>query len=75
MSDDDYAAMCYDIDYVIHAAAQVNLSYPLGALYKNNVIGTKNIIQFCMDGKIKPLYHIRLVKILSIKSILLLFLI
>lgn len=74
MSDDDYEAICYDIDYVIHAAAQVNLSYPFGALYKNNVIGTKNIIQFCMDGKIKPLYHIRLVKILSIKSILLLLL-
>lgn len=74
MSDDDYGAICYDIDYVIHAAAQVNLSYPFRALYKNNVIGTKNIIQFCMDGKIKPLYHIRLVKILSIKSILLLLL-
>ncbi|XP_026818153.1 LOW QUALITY PROTEIN: uncharacterized protein LOC113557060 [Rhopalosiphum maidis] len=58
MSDDDYEAICYDIDYVIHAAAQVNLSYPFGALYKNNVIGTKNIIQFCMDGKIKPLHHI-----------------
>lgn len=64
MSDDDYEAICYDIDYVIHAAAQVNLSYPFGALYKNNAIGTKNIVQFCMDGKIKPLYHIRLVILL-----------
>lgn len=59
MPDDEYEAICYDIDYVIHAAAQVNLSYPFGALYKNNVVGTKNIIQFCMDGKIKPLHHIR----------------
>ncbi|KAL4089148.1 hypothetical protein QTP88_024216 [Uroleucon formosanum] len=58
MSGDDYKAICFDIDYVIHAAAQVNLSYPFGALYKNNVIGTKNIIQFCKDGKIKPLHHI-----------------
>lgn len=62
MSDDDYEAICFDIDYVIHAAAQVNLLYPFGALYTNNVIGTKNIIQFCMDGKVKPLHHIRLVK-------------
>ncbi|CAI6363363.1 unnamed protein product [Macrosiphum euphorbiae] len=58
MSDDDYEAICFDIDYVIHAAAQVNLLYPFGALYTNNVIGTKNIIQFCMDGKVKPLHHI-----------------
>lgn len=59
MSDDDYEAMCCEIDFVIHAAAQVNLSYPFKALYKNNVIGTKNIIKFCMDGKIKSLSHIR----------------
>lgn len=59
MPDDEYEAMSYEIDYVIHAAAQVNLSYPFGALYKNNVVGTKNIIQFCMNGKIKPLHHIR----------------
>lgn len=58
MTVDDYEAMSYEIDYVIHAAAQVNLLYPFEALYTNNVIGTKNIIKFCMDGKIKPLHHI-----------------
>jgi len=58
MSNDSYEAMCSEIDYVIHAAALVNLSYPLGALHKTNVIGTKNIIHFCMAGKIKPLHHI-----------------
>lgn len=59
MSDDDYRAICSEIDFVIHAAAQVNLSYPVEALYKTNVIGTKNILQFCLDGQIKPLHHIR----------------
>ncbi|VVC31784.1 Hypothetical protein CINCED_3A002626 [Cinara cedri] len=58
MTDDDYEAICNEIDYVIHGAAQVNLSYPFGALYKNNVIGTKNVIRFCIDGKIKPLHYI-----------------
>jgi len=62
MSEDDYEAICFDIDYVIHAAAQVNLLYPFEALYTNNVVGTKNVIQFCMDGKVKSLHHIRLVK-------------
>lgn len=59
MTDDDYEAICKDIDYVIHAAAQVNLSYPFKELYKNNVIGTKNIVQFCLTGKIKSLSYIR----------------
>ncbi|XP_050537486.1 uncharacterized protein LOC126903364 [Daktulosphaira vitifoliae] len=58
LADEIYDTLCLDIDYVIHAAAQVNLSYPFKALYKNNVIGTKNIIQFCLEGKIKPLHHI-----------------
>ncbi|XP_050430668.1 uncharacterized protein LOC126839393 isoform X2 [Adelges cooleyi] len=58
LDDADYDALCYDIDYVIHAAAQVNISYPYGALYKDNVFGTKNVIKFCLDEKIKPLHFI-----------------
>nr|XP_018914858.1 PREDICTED: uncharacterized protein LOC109042518 [Bemisia tabaci] len=58
LMEDDYHALCYDIDVVIHAAATVNLAFPYHALYRSNVVGTRNVISFCTHSKIKPLHYI-----------------
>ncbi|CAK5054427.1 unnamed protein product [Meloidogyne enterolobii] len=54
----DYHFLSYDIDVVLHAAAYVNLIYPYQALHGCNVVGTRNIIEFCFKNKIKPLHYI-----------------
>ncbi|GAB1602662.1 uncharacterized protein LOC115218372 [Argonauta hians] len=58
MNMDDYLHMCTEIDFIIHAAALVNLAYPYNALEKPNVQGTHNIILFAFTGKVKPLHYI-----------------
>jgi thioester reductase-like protein len=58
LESDDYAYLTQHIDVVIHAAAQVNLLYPYSALAGANVVGTAEIIDFCMMGKVKSLHYI-----------------
>lgn len=59
LSDADYHYLSYDVDFVIHAAAYVNLIYPYQALHGANVLGTQNVLLFCYANKIKPLHHVR----------------
>lgn len=59
VDDVDFLALSYDIDAVIHCAAQVNLVLPYSALHTANVLGTQTVVAFCMDGKLKPLHYIR----------------
>ena len=40
LSEDDYMYLCMEIDYIIHAAAHVNLIYP----YEVTVVIIKQII-------------------------------
>ncbi|GFN88138.1 linear gramicidin synthase subunit d-like, partial [Plakobranchus ocellatus] len=54
----DYTYLCTDIDFIIHAAAAVNLVYPYSALHGPNVMGTANVIQFASTGKVKALHYI-----------------
>ncbi|BFZ14993.1 hypothetical protein BsWGS_18032 [Bradybaena similaris] len=58
LSEEDYTYLCTDIDFVIHAAASVNLAYPYSALHGPNVMGTANVIQFASTGKVKALHYI-----------------
>lgn len=58
MSDDDYNYLSTDTDFIIHAAAHVNLAYPYSALHGANVLGTQNIILFASTGKVKPIHYI-----------------
>ncbi|XP_035825631.1 linear gramicidin synthase subunit D [Aplysia californica] len=58
LSEEDYTYLCTDIDFVIHAAAAVNLAYPYSALHGPNVMGTANVIQFAATGKVKALHYI-----------------
>nr|CAB3237767.1 N-(5-amino-5-carboxypentanoyl)-L-cysteinyl-D-valine synthase-like [Phallusia mammillata] len=58
MSEEDYTFLSYEIDYVIHAAAYVNLVYPYDALKGTNVKGTQNVLLFARTGRIKHVHYI-----------------
>ncbi|CAG2239852.1 unnamed protein product [Mytilus edulis] len=58
MNEDDYTYLCTDIDFIIHAAAYVNLVYPYEAFTGPNVTGTRNVVMFSCTGKIKPIHYI-----------------
>ncbi|XP_039289443.1 linear gramicidin synthase subunit D-like isoform X5 [Nilaparvata lugens] len=58
LSDDAYNSLAQEIDFIIHASAKVNLIFPFHSLYKDNVKATKNIIQFALHNKVKPIHYI-----------------
>lgn len=58
LTNDDYAYLSYEIDFIIHAAAVVNLVYPYKTLHGTNVVGTQNILLFAGSSKIKPVHYI-----------------
>lgn len=55
---DEYVSLSYEIDMIIHAAAFVNLILPYNALYKSNVLATKNLIEFSFLNKIKSFHYV-----------------
>lgn len=58
LTEDEYTFLGTHIDCVIHGAAKVNLVYPYTGLRQANVVGTQNVLKFCLRGKIKPLYYV-----------------
>lgn len=58
LNEDDYHFLSYEIDVVIHAGAYVNLALPYLALHGGNVLGTRNILDFCHSNKVKVLHYI-----------------
>ncbi|KAL4002395.1 thioester reductase domain protein [Acanthocheilonema viteae] len=58
LSEEEYLFLTYEVDMVIHAAAYVNLIFPYQALHGINVLGTRNILDFCHQNKVKPLYYL-----------------
>ncbi len=54
----EYDTLANEIDVVYHCAGNVNVILPYDALKKTNVIGTRNIIDFCTSGTIKQLHHV-----------------
>ena len=71
----EYKSLVEEIQFVVHNAAMVNSVMSYNVLKNPNVIGTKNIIQFCLSPnrsgnknssfKTKQLYHISTIGILS----------
>ena len=55
---DKYYQLAEKIDTVIHAGANVNHVLPYDPLYKSNVLGTDNIISFCLKQKKKKLHFV-----------------
>lgn len=47
-----------EIDLVIHNGAVTNFIDPYAKLKAANVLGTREILRFCCEGKIKPLHHV-----------------
>ncbi|RZF48402.1 hypothetical protein LSTR_LSTR007569 [Laodelphax striatellus] len=58
LPDDAYISLASEIDFIIHASARVNLIFPFKPLYKDNVTATKNIIEFALNMKVKPVHYI-----------------
>uniref|UniRef100_A0A915Q4E9 Carrier domain-containing protein n=1 Tax=Setaria digitata TaxID=48799 RepID=A0A915Q4E9_9BILA len=58
LTEEEYLFLTYEVDMVIHAAAYVNLIFPYQALHGINVLGTRNILDFCHKNKVKPLYYL-----------------
>jgi len=58
VSEEDYMYLSTEVDFIIHAAAYVNLIYPYQALHGPNVLGTQNVILFACTSKIKPLHYV-----------------
>lgn len=52
----DYSHMVQQIEITIHMAANINLLASYSKLYKTNVEGTNNIIEFCLESGC-PLIH------------------
>ncbi len=58
-----YWAKCIDI--IFHAASDVNFVKPYSALRESNVIGTKHILHFALETKVKPLHYISTAAVFS----------
>lgn len=58
MSEEEYVYLSSEIDFIVHAAAAVNMVYPYQALRGANVQGTQNVLLFACTSKIKPLHYI-----------------
>lgn len=58
LEDDDFAALSTGVDIVYHCSALVNLVYPYEGLRAPNVVGTRNVLEFALAGKVKRMVHI-----------------
>lgn len=47
-----------EIDLVIHNGAVTNFIDPYAKLKAANVLGTREVLRFCCEGKTKPLHHV-----------------
>ena len=54
---DDYERLSYEVTTVLHCAAAINMLSNYETLKGTNVIGTRNIIAFCMTGVRKKLHY------------------
>lgn len=50
--------MCAEIDLVVHNGAVTNFIDPYAKLKAANVLGAREILRFCCEGKTKPLHHV-----------------
>ncbi len=53
-----WQALASDVDYVINAAANVNLILPYQSMKKVCVNGVKNMVEVCLKYYLKPFYHV-----------------
>jgi thioester reductase-like protein/acyl carrier protein len=58
LPDDVYEDYAEKIDSVYHVAAVDNFYLPYNIIKNTNVVGTIEVADFALSGKIKPLYHV-----------------
>ena len=57
ISEDDYKRLSEEVTTVMHCAATVNMLADYVSLKGSNVIGTRNILDFCLSGTRKKLHY------------------
>ncbi|UXY15472.1 thioester reductase domain-containing protein [Chitiniphilus purpureus] len=58
LSDEDYARYSEEIDSVYHCAAIDNFYLPYSVMRKTNVLGAIEVLEFALNGKLKPIFYI-----------------
>ncbi|EAZ92698.1 SDR family oxidoreductase [Crocosphaera chwakensis] len=58
LTDEVYQEYAKTIDSVYHVAAVDNFYLPYNIIKKTNVVGTVEVADFALEGKIKPFYHV-----------------
>ncbi|AGF54203.1 thioester reductase-like protein [Clostridium saccharoperbutylacetonicum] len=58
MSNDEYSDLCKNIDVILHSAAEVNFVSPFDKVKVTNIDGTRRIIKFACEEKVKLLHYI-----------------
>ncbi|MDJ0601992.1 MAG: SDR family oxidoreductase [Crocosphaera sp.] len=58
LTDEVYQEYANTIDSVYHVAAVDNFYLPYNIIKKTNVVGTVEVADFALEGKIKPFYHV-----------------
>ncbi|MGB3292237.1 MAG: AMP-binding protein, partial [Phormidesmis sp.] len=58
LSDQAYEAYAQKLDSVYHVAAVDNFYLPYDIIKKTNVVGTIEVADFALSGKVKPLYNV-----------------
>jgi amino acid adenylation domain-containing protein/thioester reductase-like protein len=58
MSMDQYSRLSEQVDIVYHGGAAVNFLEPYGRIARNNVEGTRHVLEFAVEGKRKPIHLI-----------------
>lgn len=58
LTEDEYRRHQRDIDSVVHCAAIDNFYLPYSIMRKTNVLGTLEMLEFALGGKLKPMFYI-----------------
>jgi myxalamid-type nonribosomal peptide synthetase MxaA len=53
-----YHQLAGSVDAILHSAAMVNFIYPYQALKPVNVDGTRRIIEFAFEDRVKPVFYV-----------------
>jgi thioester reductase-like protein len=64
LPDDTWASLCRSVGAVYHAGALVHMALPYAALRSANLLGTREVVRLCQEGRAKRLHHISTLSVL-----------
>ncbi|MFA6008626.1 MAG: thioester reductase domain-containing protein [Desulfobacteraceae bacterium] len=68
LHEETYRSVSSKADAVFHNGAMVNFSYPYALLKKANVTGTREVLKFASENRIKPLYYVSTIGVFERKN-------